>query len=283
MYRLRNHIRATDRMPVLFIGHGTPMNAVEDNEFSRSWKRLAGILPRPKAIVCISAHWQAGASLVTAAEYPETIHDFGGFPRELYMQRYPAPGSPGLAVSVAEKAGGVGTDRHRGIDHGAWCFLKHMYPDADIPVVQLSIDYTKDMRHHYELARRLRFLRESGILVAGSGNMVHNLAMARTGTDGDLNTGHAYGWASHLNRIIKEKILSGDSGALVDYRSLSEDAVLGIPTEEHYVPLIYAAGLKNEDDTVEVFNDRVVGGSVSMTSLVIGNKAIQKKVQTTKL
>lgn len=258
-------------MPVLFVGHGTPMNAIDDNEFSREWKMLGGRLPHPEAILCISAHWMADASLVTAEEHPKTIHDFGGFPRELYAQQYPAQGSPKLASLIAERLDIIGTASDWGLDHGTWSVMKHMYPLADIPVVQLSIDYSKTMREHYELGRELRFLRRMGVLIIGSGNMVHNLMMMRYGADGDLNAEDAYDWAAEMNGVLKEKILSGDHRAVIDYRSLTANARLGVPTEEHYIPLVYSLGLQGGDDKIELFNDKIVGSSISMTSLVIGN------------
>ncbi len=262
-------------MPVLFVGHGTPMNAIEDNEFSREWKRLGRMLPLPKAILCVSAHWVADASLVTAEPHPRTIHDFGGFPRELYVQQYPAPGSPELAALIAERLDSIGVAYDWGLDHGTWSVLRHMYPQADIPVVQLSIDYSKTMQEHYDLGRELRFLRRMGVVVIGSGNIVHNLGMVRYGAGGDLNTEDAYDWAAEMNDTLKEKILSDDHRAVIDYRSLTTDAHLGVPTEEHYIPLVYSLGLQEDGDKAELFNDKIVGGSISMTSLVIGNQINQ--------
>lgn len=258
-------------MPVLFVGHGTPMNAIEDNEFSKEWKRLGGRLPRPEAILCVSAHWVTDISSVTSERRPGTIHDFGGFPRELYAQQYPAPGAPELASLISDRLGGIGTAYDRGFDHGTWSVLKHMYPKADIPVVQLSIDYSKTMREHYDLGRELRFLRRMGVLIIGSGNMVHNLGMVRYDTNGELNTEDAYDWAAEMNDALKDRILSGDHRAVIDYRSLSGNFRLGVPTEEHYIPLIYSLGLREDGDRVESFNDKIVGGSISMTSFVIGN------------
>lgn len=259
-------------MPVLFIGHGTPMNAIEDNEFSRKWKELGKALPEPKAILCISAHWETQDSKVTAMDVPITIHDFGGFPDELYRQLYPAPGAPALAGDITEqiKTVDIKKDYRWGLDHGSWCFLRHMYPEASIPVVQLSIDYTKNMQYHYDLGTQLAFLRREGILIAGSGNMVHNLMLARPGKDG-INTEYAYSWAENLNNIMKDKILNGDHTSMINYPGLSKEAYLGIPSEEHYIPLIYTLGLREKGEAITVFNDKIVAGSLSMTSFITGN------------
>ena len=258
-------------MPSLFIGHGTPMNAIEYNEFSQSWKELGQVLPKPKAILCISAHWETEKSLVTAMDTPKTIHDFGGFPEELYRQQYPAPGSPMLANTILDKIRmfEIGKDYRWGLDHGSWCFLKHMYPDANIPVIQLGIDYTQNMQYHYDLGKELSFLRRMGILIVGSGNMVHNLRLARPSTKG-FNYEFAYEWAEKLNSLMKEKIRSGDHSSLIHYRSLSKDANLGIPSEEHYIPLIYTLAQQEKNEPIEIFNDKIVAGSLSMTSLIIG-------------
>lgn len=259
-------------MPVLFIGHGTPMNAIEDNEFSRQWKGLRKKLPKPRAILCISAHWETEESMVTAMDKPKTIHDFGGFPEELYNQQYPADGSLILADTIQEKIKKIEIrkDYRWGLDHGSWCFLKHMYPEADIPVMQLSIDYTQNMQYHYNLGKELAFLRRMGILIVGSGNMIHNLRLARSSEKG-FNYEFAYEWAKELNLVMKDKILSGDHPSLINYRTLSKDANLGIPSEEHYIPLIYTLALQEEGEPIELFNDKIVAGSLSMTSLIIGN------------
>ncbi|MDR2913764.1 MAG: 4,5-DOPA dioxygenase extradiol [Tannerella sp.] len=258
-------------MPVLFIGHGTPMNAIENNEFSDKWKELGKILPRPKAILCISAHWEKERSMVTAMEKPKTIHDFGGFPELLYRQQYPSSGSPLLAEDVRNMlpAFEIEKDFQWGLDHGTWCFLKHMYPQADIPVLQLSINHSKKMQYHYELGKQLSFLRQKEVLVVGSGNMVHNLWLARPDKNG-FNTGFGYDWAYELNEKMKEAILARDHGSLIHYNNLNPKAALGIPTEEHYIPLIYTLALSSSGDNIEIFNDKIVAGSLSMTSFVIG-------------
>ena len=259
-------------MPALFIGHGTPMNAIEDNEFSYKWKELGKALPKPKAILCISAHWETEESMVTAMDKPKTIHDFGGFPEELYKQQYPVAGSPALADTIQNKITvfEIEKDYRWGLDHGSWSFLKHMYPDADIPVMQLSINYNKDMQYHYDLGKELAFLRRAGVLIVGSGNMIHNLRLARPSEKG-FNYEYAYEWADKLNLIMKEKILSKEHLSLINYHTLSKDANLAIPSEEHYIPLIYTLALQEENEPVEIFNDKIVAGSLSMTSLIIGN------------
>lgn len=258
-------------MPILFIGHGTPMNAIEDNEFSCEWKELGKTLPHPKAILCISAHWEDQSSRVTAMDKPKTIHDFGGFPRELYAQQYSSPGSPAFAETIGNRIKEIHMDYNWGLDHGTWSFLKHMYPAADIPVIQLSIDRTKNMQSHYNLGHALRFLRKMDVLIIGSGNMIHNLWLVRAGAKG-INTPFAYDWAEDLNKKMKARILSGDHDAMIHYHNLSEKAELAIPTEEHYIPLIYTLGLQEPEDQIEVFNDKIVAGSLSMTSFIFGNK-----------
>lgn len=261
----------TSAMPVLFLGHGTPMNAIEDNEFSRAWSELRSSLPRPNAILCISAHWETRGTFVTAMEQPKTIHDFYGFPQELYLQEYPAKGSPQLAEEVRNCLADVtmGRDYDWGLDHGAWSVLKYLYPKADVPIVQLSIDHFKDANYHYQLAKELAFLRSKGVLVVGSGNMIHNLRMARVVGD-DFNTEYGYDWAFELNDIFKKKIENHDFKSLIKYESLDTSARLAIPTPEHYIPMLYALALCGADEPVEIFNDKVVAGSLSMTSLIIG-------------
>ncbi|WP_165023317.1 4,5-DOPA dioxygenase extradiol [Dysgonomonas sp. ZJ279] len=262
----------THSMPVLFVGHGSPMNAIENNLFTDEWIRLGKELPRPKAILCISAHWETGGTFVTAMEKPKTIHDFGGFPQELYAQQYPAEGLPLLGETIRREVKDIeiGVDYDWGLDHGSWSFLKHMYPEADIPVVELSIDFTKGLQYQYDLAKELRFLRQKGVLIIGSGNMVHNLRMLRIGEAG-FNAEYGYDWAMELNQLFKEKILAGDHKSLIEYHKLSKSALLAIPSEEHYIPLLYALALQTENDEVKLFNDRVIAGSLSMTSLIIGN------------
>jgi len=258
----------TPLMPVVFVGHGTPMNAIEDNEFVREWSKLGAELPRPQAILCISAHWETKGTYVTAMDMPKTIHDFYGFPRELYDQQYPAPGSAEVSSMIKDHISIVEQDYEWGLDHGSWSVLKHIYPQADIPVVQLSIDHFKDAQYHYNLARELSFLRTKGVLIVGSGNMIHNLRMIKVEGD-DFNAGYGYDWAFELNDIFKNKILNRDHHALTDYSRIHDAARLAIPTPEHYIPLLYILALQKKDEEVRFFNDKVIAGSLSMTSLVI--------------
>lgn len=264
------HKDGLELMPVLFIGHGTPMNAVEDNVFSRAWAMLGKMIPSPKAILCVSAHWETYGVYATSSEYPATIHDFLGFPQPLYRQQYPAAGDPALAHQLKEQLMPmlVQGDEERGLDHGCWSFLVHMYPKAEIPVVQLSIDDNLTHAQHYELGRRLRSLRRQGVLVVGSGNMVHNLFLAKA-RRGDFNAEWGYDWALSLNGVLKERIAAAEHQDLINLREFSSYASLGAPSWEHYIPLLYALGLQEESDRVEFFNDKVVAGSISMTSLLI--------------
>jgi 4,5-DOPA dioxygenase extradiol len=257
------------KMPVLFVGHGSPMNAIEQNEFVREWERLGKSLPVPKAILCVSAHWETRGTLVTAMKYPETIHDFGGFPKALFEVQYPAPGSPQLAEEVQRSVSGtdVRMDERWGLDHGAWSVLKRMYPDAGIPVVELSLDYYKAPQYHYELAKELSFLRKKEVLIVGSGNMVHNLALVDWRK---LNTEFAYDWAAEASEQMKGFILDGDHYNMIHYERQGTAYNLAIPTPEHYLPLLYAMALKEKEDEVRLFNDKPVGGSLTMTSVIVG-------------
>ncbi|MGY4383323.1 4,5-DOPA dioxygenase extradiol [Pedobacter sp. UYP24] len=255
-------------MPVLFIGHGSPMNGIEDNEFSLQWAGMAKDIPKPNAVLVVSAHWFTKGTHITAMDFPQTIHDFGGFPQELFDVSYPAPGSPNLAMETKKILTGVelGLDHDWGLDHGAWTVVRHMYPNADIPVLQLSIDYTKDARYHYDLAKELYQLRRRGVLIIGSGNMVHNLRIMSW----EMINGGGYDWALEINDKFKRLILSNSHQPLIAYQSLGKEAMLAIPTPEHYLPLMYTLGLKSEEDSVILFNDKVVGGSLTMTSVKIG-------------
>ncbi|NOT74469.1 MAG: 4,5-DOPA dioxygenase extradiol [Cyclobacteriaceae bacterium] len=254
------------RTPVLFIGHGSPMNGIEDNEFSESWTKLGQEMTPPKAVICISAHWFTRGTFITAMDHPRTIHDFGGFPRQLFDVQYPSPGSPALAKEAAamiHKAT-VGLDHEWGLDHGTWTVVRRMFPAANIPVLQLSIDYTKGPQFHYELAKELSSLRRKGVLIIGSGNMVHNLGIL----DWSL-TNSGYDWAIEMNSTFKKLIANGDHTPLIKYETLGQAAKLSIPTPEHYLPLIYTLGLKEENDSVSFFNDKTMMGSISMTSVKI--------------
>ncbi|WP_316816808.1 4,5-DOPA dioxygenase extradiol [Pedobacter nyackensis] len=255
-------------MPVLFIGHGSPMNGIEDNEFSVTWAGLGKDIPEPKAVVVVSAHWFTKGTHVTAMDFPRTIHDFGGFPQALFDVQYPAPGDPKLALETAGliHSAEVGLDHDWGLDHGAWTVVRHMYPNANIPVLQLSIDYTKDATYHYNLAKELYELRKKGVLILGSGNMVHNLRMMSW----EMINGGGYDWALEMNDKFKNLIMNHEHQQLAGYRNLGSAAMLAIPTPEHYLPLMYTLGLQNERESVSLFNDKAVGGSLTMTSVRIG-------------
>jgi 4,5-DOPA dioxygenase extradiol len=264
-------------MPVLFVGHGTPLNAIEDNPFSRGWRAVSQVLPRPQAILCISAHWETWGALVTAMERPRTIHDFGGFPGELYETQYPAPGSPWLARETQRvlPSTPIGLDQDWGLDHGCWSVLKQMYPAADIPVVQLSLDESKSPAEQYALSRELAPLRRQGILILASGNMVHNLGRIvwpRDGT-GDFNKPFGLDWALEADGLFKRLIAGRRHAELANYPALGAAVRLAVPTPEHYLPLLYALALQGEAESVLYFNDQPVAGSLTMTSLIIDDPA----------
>jgi 4,5-DOPA dioxygenase extradiol len=252
-------------MPVLFVGHGNPMNAIERNESHLAWQSLGSRLPRPKSILCVSAHWETRNAYVTATATPETIHDFYGFPKALFDVRYPAPGDPELARRVAQLVTSerVRLDAGRGLDHGAWSVLIAMYPDADVPVVQLSMDTSLPGRHHYALARQLSSLRDEGVLVIGSGNIVHNLR------EFDFRNPAPLDWAGRADARIRGHVESRHHEELMEYPAQPGDARLAVPTPEHYLPLLYAIALQQEGEPAEFFNSRVAG-SISMTSVLIG-------------
>ena len=266
---LTSSFGSTDIMPVLFVGHGSPMNAIEDNVFSRTWMELGKTLPKPKAIFSISAHWETRGVFITAMKQPRTIHDFGGFHQALFNVQYPAPGSPELATETKSiiHTTQAGMDQSWGLDHGSWSILKRMYPAADIPVIQLSLDYSQPARFHYDLGRELAPLRKKGVLIMGSGNIVHNLRMIAW--DRLDEPGFGYDWAIEANEKMKTFILDGDHNALINYRSQGKAFDLSIPTPEHFLPLLYTLGLKEEKEEIEFFNDKPVAGSLSMTSLKI--------------
>lgn len=261
----------TERMPVLFVGHGSPMNAIEENEFSRTWRELGARLPKPTAILCISAHWETKGTFVTAMNKPPTIYDFGGFPDELSAVRYTAPGSPWLVQEAKSSitTTTVGEDYDWGLDHGCWSILNNFYPAADIPVIQLSLDYTKDAYYHYNLAKQLSALRNKGVLIMGSGNMVHNLGMIQLRPGGDFNSHFGFDWAVEMNELFKQKIEAHDHQALVKYESLHKAAKLAIPTTDHYFPLLYVLALQDKSDKLSFFNDHPVAGSLTMTSVLL--------------
>ena len=253
-------------MPILFVGHGSPMYAIEENEFADEWRRLGKQLPKPEAILCISAHWETESTLVTSMEKPKTIHDFDGFPKELFDISYPADGSPALA-EIAKgtiKKTILQNDYNWGLDHGCWAVIRHMYPNADIPVVQLSLARNQSPEWHYELGKELSSLRQKGILLLGSGNVVHNLMLVDWH---NMDTG--YDWAEEINDRFRKFILEENHNELIDYSSLGEAARLAIPTPEHYLPLLYILGMKEKKESISFFNDKIVMGSLSMTSLII--------------
>lgn len=255
------------RMPALFMGHGSPMNGIEDNEFSLEWEKMGRELPVPKAILVISAHWLTRGTFVTAMNRPATIHDFGGFPQELFDVQYPAPGDPLLAAETKNliKSTNVGLNHDWGLDHGAWSVVKRMYPEAKIPVIQLSIDYAQPASYHYDLATQLASLRKKGVLIIGSGNIIHNLRMIAW--DKMNVSDYGYDWAIELHDIFNQKLLSGDHQALIKYESLNPAARLAIPTPDHYYPLMYVLGLQDKKDEVSLFNNKLVAGSLNMTSV----------------
>ncbi|MES2829071.1 MAG: 4,5-DOPA dioxygenase extradiol [Bacteroidota bacterium] len=255
-------------MPVLFIGHGSPMNGIEANEFSNNWALMANDMPQPKAVLVVSAHWFTRGTHITAMDFPNTIHDFGGFPQELFNINYAAQGSMELAIETKKliTSTDVGLNHDWGLDHGAWTVVKHMYPNAEIPVLQLSIDYTKNAREHYDLAREIYQLRKRGVLILGSGNMVHNLRIMNW----EMINGGGYDWALEINDKFKTLILNNQHLPLMNYQTLGKEAMLAIPTPEHYLPLMYTLGLKKEHEQISIFNDKAVGGSLTMTSVRVG-------------
>ena len=250
------------RQPAIFFGHGSPMNAL-GGPFADAWRAVGEAVGKPKGVVMISAHWETGGLSVTAQARPQTIHDFGGFPAELHAMQYPAPGSPDLAARVAELTGAAPT-QDWGLDHGTWSVLTHVWPDADVPIVQLSLNRRLDAQGHFDLARRLAPLRDEGVVIAGSGDFVHNLrTWKRAG-------GEAYPWALSFNEAVKAALVRGDAAALIDWVGLAEDAQLSVPTDEHFLPLLYVAAQREPGDDVSFFNDVIEGGSISMTGVRIG-------------
>lgn len=255
------------RMPAIFFGHGNPMNALQNNRYTEAWRRIGTALPRPKAILAISAHWYTHGTAVTAAERPKTIHDFRGFPPELFAVRYPAPGDAGLAARVRETLApmAVPLDHSWGLDHGTWSVLVHAYPDADIPIVQLSIDATQPARFHYTLGQRLASLRDEGVLIAGSGNVVHNLRLMNW--DGYTEP---YEWAFRFNGLVREHLEARNHAPLIAYDRLGMEAQLAVPTPDHYLPFLYIIALQTDEDPLHVAVDGIEHGSVGMLSFVVG-------------
>ena len=269
--RMTTDLPGTDLMPVLFLGHGSPMNAIEENEFVTGFKKLASSLSKPRAILCISAHWETRGTWVTAMQQPRTIHDFGGFPQALFDVQYPAPGSPDLAEETRQLITHtpIGLDAQWGLDHGAWSVIKHLYPKANVPVIQLSIDHFQSAEYHYDLGKKLSALRRKGILIIGSGNMVHNLGKIAWDK---LNTDNfGYDWALEASDKMKKLILEGNHLPLIQFRNQGQAFDLSIPTPEHFLPLLYTLGLQEKGESVSLFNDKAVAGSLTMTSVKIGS------------
>jgi 4,5-DOPA dioxygenase extradiol len=259
----------TPKMPVLFVGHGSPMNAIEENEFVAGWRKLGRELPKPQAVLCISAHWETRGTWVTAMEKPVTIHDFGGFPQELYQVQYPAPGSPELACLTKDlvKKTEVNFDDKWGLDHGCWSVVRRIFPDADIPVIQMSLDYYQSPQYHFDLAKDLSSLRKKGVLIIGSGNLVHNLRLVDWEK---INvSGYGFNWAIEASETMKKYILNGDFAQLINFRSQGSAFDLAIPTPEHFLPVLYSLALKEDDETISIFNDKAMAGSLTMTSIKI--------------
>jgi 4,5-DOPA dioxygenase extradiol len=256
-------------MPLLFLGHGNPMNAIRDSIFVDGFKNIAKQIEKPKSILCISAHWYVKGTKVTAMPYPRTIHDFGGFPHELYQVQYPASGNPELAeqVIVLNPDTRIERDYEWGLDHGTWSVLKHLYPEADIPVVQLSIDYMQPPLYHFERFKNLVKLREEGVLIVSSGNIIHNLRAVDYDNMDEIDYG--YPWAEEAHDEMNDLIINNKYKKLIDYKNLSEAVQKAIPSPDHYLPLLYILGLQQENEKISLFNDHLVGGSLSMTSLII--------------
>lgn len=263
----QSHGKFQEQMPVLFLGHGNPMNALQTNEFTESWALLGELLPVPKAILCVSAHWETSGTCVTAMPNPSTIHDFGGFPQELFNLEYPAPGSPDLAHAICNLLApkSVQLDYAWGLDHGSWSILKHMYPQAQIPVVQLSLDYNLTPDEHYQLAMKLSILRNQGVLILGSGNLIHNLRLINW-----HDATYAHTWAIDAERIFNQLLLSNNHHGLLNYPALGQAIGNAVPTSEHIIPLFYVLALQQPSDTVVLFNQAIRMGSLSMTSVLIG-------------
>ncbi|MES2239189.1 MAG: 4,5-DOPA dioxygenase extradiol [Bacteroidota bacterium] len=269
LHKISSTFSNTEKMPVLFLGHGSPMNAIEENQFVAGFRNMAKTLPQPNAILCISAHWFTKGTKVTAMEMPRTIHDFGGFPKELFEVQYPAQGNPDLAIETKELLlpAEVELDHEWGLDHGAWSVIKHLYPEANVPVIQLSIDYSKSPQYHFELAQKLSALRKKGILIIGSGNIVHNLRLVDF-YNMDIDN-YGFDWAIEAREKVNHYLVDGNFQALIDYEKRGTAVQLAIPTPEHYLPLIYTLGLKEKNEELSLFNDKLLGGSLSMTSVKI--------------
>ena len=270
LQNISDQFTKTERMPVLFLGHGSPMNAIEENQFVRGFREISKKIPTPNAILCISAHWFTKGTFVTSGEIQKTIHDFYGFPPELFAVQYPAKGNPELAKETVEllSPNPVTETDSWGLDHGAWSVIRHLYPEANIPVIQMSIDYTKSAQYHFELAEKLSKLRDKGILIIGSGNIIHNLRLIDWR---NINTvGAGWDWAIEARAKTNEWILDGNYQNLINFKKHGTALQNAVPTPDHYLPLIYTLGLKKKTEEISLFNDELIGGSLSMTSVRIG-------------
>ncbi len=269
LYSFSDSLPSTEKMPMLFIGHGNPMNAIEENSFVQGFRDTAKKLPKPTAIVCISAHWETKGTQVTAMKLPQTIHDFGGFPQALFDVQYPAPGSPELAKTVKDIFSPIPVelDQQWGLDHGTWSTLIHFFPKADVPVIQLSLDYTLSAQQHYDLAKKLSILRSKGVLIVGSGNVIHNLGLVDFRNMNKENYG--YDWAIEARELTNKWIIEGNHKPLIDYKNQGKALNLAAPSPDHYLPLLYILSLQDKTDKIELFNDKLVAGSLSMTSVII--------------
>lgn len=267
--KMTSPFSSTEEMPVLFLGHGSPMNAIEENEFVTGFRNIGKTIPTPNAILCVSAHWETKGTFVTAMKNPSTLHDFGGFPQALYDVQYPAPGNPDLAKETKAliKKTVVGLDDKWGLDHGAWSVIKHLYPQANIPVIQLSLDYNQTPNYHYELAQELKSLRRKGVLIIGSGNMVHNLSLV----DWKRLNADEYGfdWAMEASEKMKKFILNDDHQSLINFKSQGKAFDLAIPSAEHFLPLLYSLALKEQNEKITLFNDKAIAGAITKTSIKI--------------
>ena len=263
-------LQSSQRIPALFLGHGNPMNAIEENQFVQGFRDIAKTLPEIQAILVVSAHWLTKGTAVTAMVQPRTIHDFGGFPQALFEQQYPAPGSPELAKEIIQmiSATAVHEDHEWGLDHGTWTVLKHLYPAANIPVVQFSIDVQLSLAAHFQLAKELNALRSKGVLIIGSGNIVHNLRAVDFRRINDV--GFGYDWAQESRKYVNDQILSRNFSALSSLEKAPKALQMAVPTTDHYIPLLYTLGLAENTDEIVLFNDELLAGSLSMTSLKIG-------------
>ncbi|HAQ38424.1 MAG TPA: 4,5-DOPA dioxygenase extradiol [Saprospirales bacterium] len=267
--KIQANLEKTERMPVLFLGHGNPMNAITENVFTRGFRKMAEEIPKPKIILCISAHWETAGTFVTAMDHPRTIHDFRGFPAELYEVQYPAPGSPAFAKEIQELASGVsiGLDDQWGLDHGAWSVLKHLYPGAGIPVIQMSLDYRQPPEYHYNLGKQLAGLREKGVLIVGSGNLVHNLGEVDWRNLDKFDYG--FDWALEAKAKMNQFIRDRNHNALIHFEKNGKAFEMAIPSPEHYLPLLYVLALQDDHDQIRLYNDLAVAGSLTMTSVKI--------------